>query len=106
MDYMASMIEKIIVVRNKKVDSAILGEIQKIAVENGIETKIVLNEKNVAAALKKQIPQKPIDDGYPWAICPACGGSIWLENVLEHIHCEETSYCEHCGQAIDWKQGE
>lgn len=37
-----------------------LGEIQQIAVENGIETKIVLNEKNVAEALKKQIPQKAL----------------------------------------------
>ena len=106
MDYMANIIEKIIVERNKSVDSAILGEIQQIAVENGIETKIILNEKNVADAFRKQIPQKPIDDRFPWAICPTCGGSIWLENVMEHIQCEEASYCEHCGQAIDWHRTE
>ena len=58
MDYMSSAIEKIIIERNKTVDSAILGEIQKIAVENGIEAKIVLNEKNVADALRNY------QDGY------------------------------------------
>ena len=52
MNYMSSVIEKIIVERNKKVDNAILGEIQKIILENGIETKIILNEKNVAEALR------------------------------------------------------
>ena len=52
MDYMASAIEKIIVERAIKIDSAILGEIKQIAVENGIETKIILNEKNIAEALR------------------------------------------------------
>ena len=102
MDYMASVIEKIIVERNKKVDSAIFGKIRQIAVENGIETKIVLNEKAVLDALKKQIPQKLIEEGYPWAICRNCGGSIYLEHIMEHIQNEEVSYCEHCGQALDW----
>lgn len=55
---MSSAIEKIIIERNKTADSAILGEIQKIAVENGVETKIVLNEKNVADALRNY------QDGY------------------------------------------
>ena len=53
-------------------------------------------------ALEKQIPMKPIEDQYPWAICPACGGSVYLENVREHIESQETTYCEHCGQALDW----
>ena len=52
MDYMASFVEKIVIERNKKVDNAILGEIQQIAVENGVETKIVMNEKAVAEALR------------------------------------------------------
>ena len=52
MDYMSSIIEKIIVERNQKVDSAILGEIQQIAVENEIETRIIMNQKNVVDALR------------------------------------------------------
>lgn len=50
--YMAHIVERIVVERNKEVDSAILGEIKKIAIDNEIETKIILNEKNVAEALR------------------------------------------------------
>lgn len=58
MNYMESVIEKITIERNKAVDSTILGEIQKIAVENAIETKIILNEKNIVDALRNY------QDGY------------------------------------------
>lgn len=57
-------------------------------------------------ALEKQIPKKPIDDRYPWCICPVCGGSVYLKNVQEHIMNLETTHCEHCGQALDWGDGE
>ena len=57
-------------------------------------------------ALEKQIPKKPIEDRYPWAICPTCGGSVYLRNVQEHIHSKENTYCEHCGQALDWSDTE
>lgn len=53
-------------------------------------------------AITKQVPKKPIGDRYPWAICPACGGSVYLKNIQEHIQNNETTYCEHCGQALDW----
>lgn len=109
MDYMSEIIEKIIVERNKKVDSAILGEIQQIAIENGIETKIILNEKNVADALRKQIPQKPEyegdgydDDGnliYDIWICPNCCDRY-------EVDYETHRYCPNCGQKIDWSEGE
>lgn len=98
--------EKIIIERNKKVDSAVLVEIQKIAIENGIETKFILNEKAIVSALKKQIPKKPIDDRFPWCICPNCKGSVYLKQIQEHIGNEETTYCEHCGQALDWRDCE
>ena len=57
-------------------------------------------------ALEKQIPKKPIENRYPWAICPTCGGSVYLENVQEHIQSQETTHCEHCGQALDWSDTE
>lgn len=59
-----------------------------------------------ASVLKKQIPQKPIDNRYPWVTCPACGGSVYVEHIQGHIQNEETTYCEHCGQALDWSDGE
>ena len=108
-NYMANIVERIVVERNKKVDSMILGEIHKIAIENGIETKIVLNEKAVADALRKQIPQKPDYEGdgyddsgnliYDTWICPNCGDRY---EVDYEIH----QYCPMCGQRIDWREGE
>ena len=61
---------------------------------------------NVIVALDKQIPKKPIGDRYPWVICPVCGGSIYIEKVQEHIQNNETTYCDHCGQALDWSDTE
>ena len=60
----------------------------------------------VKQALEKQIPKKPIDDRYPWSICPVCGGSINCEEVQEYIHNKECSFCVHCGQKIDWSDTE
>lgn len=56
----------------------------------------------IVDALEKQIAKQPIDDRYPWSICPACGGSVNLENVIEYIQNKEQSHCEHCGQKLDW----
>ena len=58
--------------------------------------------KMIDNAIEKQIPKKPIEDRYPWCICPACGGSVYLKNIQERIMLSETTYCEHCGQALDW----
>ena len=57
-------------------------------------------------ALEKQMPQKPFENTPIGAVCPTCGGSISMDNVLEYIIYGETSFCEHCGQAIDWSDYE
>lgn len=48
-----------------------------------------------AKALKKQIPQKPIqiiyDHEFPFAKCPKC----------EKVN-SKTKYCSECGQRLDW----
>lgn len=100
------IVEKIVVQRAKALDDAILGEINKIINENGHLTVVELNEKAIVEALEKQIPKKPIDDRYPWSICPVCGGSMNLEHIQEHIQNQEVSHCEHCGQKIDWSDTE
>ena len=68
--------------------------------------KTVFNDSLSMAikAIDKQIPQKPLEVVYPWAMCPSCSGSVSLENVQEYLHNQETSYCEHCGQALDWNE--
>lgn len=114
LNYTSSVIEKIIIERNEKVDNAILGEIQKIANEEGIETKIILNKNAIADALRKQIPINPIfvdtrfrnhgrriSDGCSIAECyecPNCKSHIF--HVFDSEH-----YCIHCGQALDWRKG-
>ena len=70
------------------------------------ESMVVLTKKEVCDACKKQMPKKPVENRYPWAICPVCGGSVYLDNVQEHIQKQETTYCEHCGQALDWSDTE
>ena len=51
-------------------------------------------------ALKKQIPKVAEHEDGVWSICPCCGGSVC--NDTEHAVNKEVSYCEHCGQALDW----
>lgn len=86
-----------------EIDRAVLGEIKEIAKENGLERQIILNERNIISALKKQIPQKPNIHGYREGreintisyTCPACNKHIGRED-----------YCKHCGQALDWSDTE
>lgn len=98
MESIESVVEKIIIERNKSVDSAVIMEIQKIAIENGIETKFILNEKNIINAFKKQIPQKvniSLKGTTGWNTkchCPVCYKDLF----------DSPKYCSHCGQLIDW----
>ena len=62
--------------------------------------------ENVKEALEKQIPIIPLENEQMWAVCPNCGGSISKDNVQEHIFNGDTTFCEHCGQAIDWSDEE
>lgn len=102
----AKSVENLYILREKEKDAAVFGEITKIATENGIDTYFTLNEKAIIKAFEKQIPKKPVDVHYPWAICASCGGSVSLKNIQEHILNNENTYCEHCGQAIDWSDKE
>ena len=55
-------------------------------------------------ALEKQRPKVAEHEDGVWSICPCCGGSVC--NDTEHAVNREVSYCEHCGQAIDWENSE
>ena len=62
--------------------------------------------KMIDIAIEKQIPKKVIENRYPWCLCPACNGSVYVKHIQEYIGNEETTYCEHCGQALDWSDSE
>lgn len=87
----------------KDLDNAIIGEIKEKAIENGIKTEYILNEKAIINALEKQIPKKPyLKDLWELGtmqgtVCPNC------ETIL--ITASE-KYCKHCGQALDWSDTE
>lgn len=51
-------------------------------------------------ALEKQIPKKPIEDGYysKPCVCSYCGQD------LDYIEC--ANCCKNCGQKIDWSDAE
>lgn len=109
--YVDSIIDKVIIERNKSVDSAVIMEIQKIAVEGGIETKFTLNERNILNALKKQIPQKPTPHKIDIEGGVKIGNVIWGKNTTAYRCpcCDELIskvylYCYKCGQAIDWSE--
>lgn len=70
------------------------------------DNKSVQAIKVAKECIEKQIAKKPIDERYPWSICPVCGGSINCEEVQEYIHNKECSHCVHCGQKIDWSDTE
>ena len=98
MYYLDSLIERISIERAKKVDELILGEITQIAEANGIDTRIVLNEKKIVIALRRQVPQKAkisLHGSTDWNTrcrCPACDKDLF----------DSQKYCSECGQRIDW----
>ena len=57
------------------------------------------HEKMVLKALEKQLPKKPIEDGYydEPAVCPNCGC-----NVVKFVdnYCS-VQFCHFCGQKLD-----
>ena len=88
------VVERILIQRNKTVDDMILGEIRKIATENGVDTIITLNDKAIIQALRRSVPMKPLHIAgyYDMSICSCC------KQIID----ETERYCSTCGQALDW----
>lgn len=69
-------------------------------------------------ALEKQIPKKPVHDGCfdsegiwhewngvngrPYDLCPNCNTNLCCEMPYDN----KPKYCKHCGQKLDWSDGE
>ena len=58
------------------------------------------HEKMVLEALEKQMPKRPIEDGYydEPAVCPNCGGDVI--NQCDNNY--QFQCCHYCGQKLDW----
>lgn len=87
---MNESISQVYIKWRKDIDNAILGEIKQKAIENGIKTEYVLNEKAIISALEKQIPKKPSETDK--ARCIHCGCVVKRDE----------RFCHNCGQALDW----
>ena len=101
-------VEKILIERNKKIDSLVLGEIIEIGKENGLEKHIVLNEKAIVSALKKQIPKKVEVQRWIYTKCE-CGYEFSEhhgDGYYSIPYDKKTKYCPNCGQALDWGEEE
>lgn len=102
---MDEIIDRIIIKRNNTIEGLILKEIKAIADENGIDTTIILNEKAIVEALKKQIPKKPT---YKHQIGVSVEGKIYKGKCCECGHEQKQkwwitqTFCDNCGQALDW----
>ncbi len=58
------------------------------------------HEKMVLKALEKQVPKRPIEDGYydEPAVCPNCGSNV----INQGDNNCQFQYCHHCKQKLDW----
>lgn len=89
------MVSEFVVMRQKEMEGAILGEIREIAKENGIRTELILNEKAIAQALLKSQKRKvAYNKHFECYTCPIC-----LVPVIAYTD----NYCPKCGQALDWE---
>lgn len=65
-------------------------------------------QKIVIEALKKQIPKRPNIEHQPICDlykCPICNKLLIVYYPgMELFTGEETEFCDHCGQAIDWRK--
>lgn len=54
--------------------------------------------KTAKEALEKQIPRKPVENGYRDGelVCPYCGSE------LDDIY--KPRFCDYCGQRLDWSE--
>ena len=100
---MNSYINEVCVKWRKEIDDKILGEIKQKAIENGIKTEYLLNEKAIINALEKQIPKK-VNNLEVFCDIGACIPKTKSGNcpVCNNFMIGNHAYCNDCGQALDW----
>lgn len=78
----------------------------KVVIIEGLDTsnseENIKAKKMAVAAMKKQIPQRPVEHftGNEWECkCPVCGG---ITDTPTEVIEECIQYCGWCGQRLDW----
>ena len=94
-----STIHKISIKVQEDMDNVIVGEINRIAIENGLHEVVTLNKKGIAIILSKAQPRKIYYDRESYARCPNCGNSYILNKIIRY----KPKYCPDCGQALEWE---
>lgn len=60
--------------------------------------------KLIREALEKQIPKKPIGEGY-YYLCPCCRGDLGVSDDDIFIYeLPMPKYCSNCGCVLDWTE--
>lgn len=99
-----NMILKYAIRTAENFDDAVYTEIIGIAKEKGFTDILLLNKKDIAEALSKQIPKKP--NKIEWSYeCPYCNA----DEFYLIYDCQKDSkynHCAKCGQALDWSDTE
>ena len=99
MGFETSITHKMGVAVAENFDDAVSEKIIDIAKEEGFNSLVLLNKKDIASALSKQIPEKGNIHGIREGreintvsyTCPVC-----------HNHIGRDNYCKHCGQRLEW----
>lgn len=107
------MIERLCIQRNKTVDDMILGEIRKIATENGIDTIITLNDKAIIQALKNFAEVKHgewenvvVYNDTCIATCSNCRQQVVERECNATAFKLENEFCRKCGAKMDGGEAE
>lgn len=98
----ASITQKYLVQRVKQMDTELMKACLEIAKDAGITDVYLINEDFVLNALKRQMPMDPDSHEHMWHMyhnCPVCGNNLKSPGVLQF---KNGSYCDQCGQKIQW----
>ena len=114
MDFEELITHKFAIAVAENFDDAVHGKIIDIAKEEGFNSLLLLNKKDIAKALEKQIPKKPT----PHIVEPVespikIGNMNWGRGTTIYYcpNCKDFisrtyTYCHKCGQALDWSDTE
>ena len=112
MNKVTDFINKVYFEWEKDINNKVLCEIKQKAIENGVITEYVFNERAIMEALEKQIPKKPTPHKVEVEKIKI-GNANWGKGttIYKCPNCNEFisrtyDYCYNCGQALDWSDTE
>lgn len=96
-----------------------LSEVYEIAIqalEDIQKYRTIGTVEECREAMERQIPKKPMYEGdcrdgsgkliYDTWICPNCGERYEVDYERYELDYDDYDFCQHCGQAIDWRKSD